>query len=126
MDFNNWKRYTSINHAKNTTDAVFQIIYTYYNIMTLIHVIRKSDGEVTVVSTQTTGRDEDYVGLSGQPLGKYAGGPKVELPKKEEQEQEEQEEQEETIHDLYEQKFGKKVPNIKKNDLEWISKKLAE
>lgn len=88
--------------------------------MTLIHVIRKSDGEVTVVSTQTTGRDEDYVWLSGQPLGKYAGQPKEELPAKKE------ENGEETIHDLYEQKFGKKVPNIKKNDIEWISKKLAE
>lgn len=93
--------------------------------MTLIHVIRKSDGEVTVVSTQTTGRDEDYVGLSGQPLGKYAGGEKVELPKKVEEVEQEMG-QPETIHDLYKQKFGKKVPNIKKNDLERISKKLAE
>lgn len=91
--------------------------------MTLIHVIRKSDGEVTVVSTQTPWRDEDYVWLSGQPLGKYAGQPKEELPAKKE---ENEESGGETIHDLYEQKFGKKVPNIKKNDIEWISKKLAE
>lgn len=93
--------------------------------MTLIHVIRKSDGEVTVVSTQTPWRDEDYVWLSGQPLGKYKGQPKEELPTKKEENDEDGKWQE-TIHDLYEQKFGKKVPNIKKNDLEWISKKLAE
>lgn len=101
-------------------------IYIYHNIMTLIHVIRKSDGEVTVVSTQTPGRDEDYVWLSGQPLGKYAGQPKEELPTKKEENEDNEESEGETIHDLYEQKFGKKVPNIKKNDLEWISKKLAE
>lgn len=37
-----------------------------------------------------------------------------------------EEEEKENIKELYKEKFGKKVPNNKKNDLEWIEKKLAE
>ena len=32
----------------------------------------------------------------------------------------------EELRNLYEQKTGKKVPNNKKNDKEWIEEKIAE
>jgi hypothetical protein len=34
--------------------------------------------------------------------------------------------EENDIHVAYEEKFGKTVPNNKKNDKEWIEKKLSE
>jgi len=102
--------------------------------MTLIYVRRKSDYKVTEVSTQELGRDEDYVGLSFQPLWKHKGE-KYEVPANfidwEIVEAEESELQSswdgiESLRSKYLEVIGKPVPNLKKNDAEWIKSKLLD
>lgn len=89
--------------------------------MTLIHVKRKSDWEVTTVSTQDPRRDEDYVWLSWQPLGSHTGEAKA-IP---ETELSEEESESADLKAKYEEQEGKPVPNNKKNDIEWIKSKLS-
>ncbi len=91
--------------------------------MTLIYVRRKSDFQVTEVSTQDPRRDEDYVGLSYQPLGKHKGEPYT-IPWEEVELTDEEKELAE-LKAKYEEQEGKPVPNNKKNDIEWIKSKLA-
>lgn len=92
--------------------------------MALVYVRRKSDWQQTIVSTQDPRRDEDYVGLAYQQLGKHKGKPRL-WPAEWQEPQPQQQEDLQALYAQFEAKEGRKVPNIKKNDIGWIKSKLV-
>lgn len=93
--------------------------------MTLIYVRRKTDRQQTTVSTQTPWRDDDYVWLAYQQLGKNKGWPRLWPNAEPVVELTDEEKELAELKAKYEEQEGKPVPNNKKNDIEWIKSKLA-
>lgn len=99
----------------------------------IIYWKRISDGEIVEINTNLTDRDLVHVWLSGQPLGRAKTSPELVTVTAETTEEvaevelsEEQTTEKVELHRLFEEKFQRPVPNVKKNDLERIQSKLAE
>lgn len=98
----------------------------------ILNVRTKADGIETTINTEEVANwDELYVGLSYQPLGRFKDESytlpdgKI-MPGKGQPRDGKMAEVKSEEAIAYEEKFGKEVPNNKKNDIEWIKSKLAE